>query len=365
MTSEHASGDACHAVVLRGPGDPRLETIHRPAAGQGELLLDLRCCGLCGSDLFKILHQPPPEGTVLGHEVVGTVVEIGPGVEGFSLGDRVVTPHHVPCGSCHLCRAGNPTLCPVFREDLLSPGGFSESFVVLPRAVRQAARSIPSSMSDELAIFLEPTACVLRGIDRAGLPRPDRSSGSRQAVLIVGGGSMGLLHLLTLRALYPDLQIAVSDPLDHRREMADRLGADLTVGPHELGPGLADLTQGRGIDCVFDTVGHPAALRRALQTTREGATLVLFAHGRPGDELQVELNSLFKSERRLVGTYSGGPEEQERVWALLAEQRLDPTPLITHRLPLSRFAEGVDLATSHQALKVLFVPDREFDLAAP
>ena len=79
----------------------------------------------------------------------------------------------------------------------------------------------------------------------------------------------------------------------------------------------------------------------------------------------MELNSLFKSERRLVGTYSGGPEEQERVWALLAEQRLDPTPLITHRLPLSRFAEGVDLATSHQALKVLFVPDREFDLAAP
>jgi len=359
-TAEPTSHSWNRAVVLQGRGRTRLETLPRESPGPGEILLELRCCGLCGTDLFKITQDIPPVGTVLGHELVGTVAELGDGVVSFGIGDRIVTPHHVPCGHCHLCRCGNQTLCQVFRENLIVPGGFSEFLIVRSRAVEHAARVVPDPVSDEVAMFLEPSACVLRSIDRAGLPHPDRSSGQGLTALILGAGSMGLLHLLVLRSLYTDLQVVVSDPLPHRREMAMHLGATAAVPPGAMRSRVAEHSNGGGADCVFDTVGRPDALRQAIGTTREGATAVLFAHAKPGEELLVELNSLFKSERRLVGTYSGGPAEQSRVWDLLVQGHLDPALIVTHKLPLSSFEEGVGLALNHQALKVLFVPDEEF-----
>ena len=362
--AENPSHSVSRAVVLKGRGTTRLETLARPHPGPGEILLELRCCGLCGTDLFKIDQVAPVVDTVLGHEVVGTVTQLGKGVESFSIGDRVVTPHHVSCGHCHLCRSGSPTLCEVFRQDLLEPGGFSEFFVVRSRAVDQAARRIPDSLSDEVALFLEPAACVLRGIDRAGLPDPQLSADLEQIALILGAGSMGLLHLLVLRSLYPHLQIVISDPLPRRRETAIEMGATAAAAPDAIGSIVFEHSRGSGADCVFDTVGRPDVLRQAIGTTREGATLVLFAHAKPEEELIVELNTLFKSERRLVGTYSGGLEEQARVWDLLVQGQLDPSPLITHTLPLSRFSEGVDLARGHQALKVVFIPAGETSSAS-
>lgn len=359
-TAEPESSPRHRAVILQGRGKTSLETLPRPSPAPGEILLRLRCCGLCGTDLFKITQDTPPIGRVLGHELVGTVAELGEGVESFSVGDRVVTPHHVPCGHCHLCLHDSQTLCRIFREDLIVPGGFSEYFVVRSRAVEHAAHVVPDSVSDSVAMFLEPAACVLRGIERAGLPVPGGPLDQGITALILGAGSMGLLHLLVLRSLFADLEIVVSDPLAHRRELARRWGAQTVVSPDGLDQRVAERTRGRGADCVFDTVGRPDALRQAIGASREGATVVLFAHARPGAELNVELNAIFKSERHLVGTYSGGPAEQARIWELLVRGRLDPSPLVTHRLPLSRFEEGVDLALNHDALKVVFVPDEEF-----
>ena len=358
-TARKPSEAQSRAVVLEGQGQTRLESLPTRAPAPGEILLDLRCCGLCGTDLFKIAQPSPSVGSVLGHEVVGTVTRIGAGVDSVSMGDRVVSPHHVPCGRCHFCLNGSETLCQIFREDLISPGGFSETFILLPRAVERAARVLPSSLTDEAALFLEPSACVLRGIDRAGLPRGQSFSGQGQTALILGAGSMGLLHLLLLRALFPDLHIVVSDPIPGRRKMAQDLGATAAGAPENYDRQVADVSANRGADWVFDTVGRPDVLRQAIGSTREGSTVVLFAHAKPGQDLKLELNTLFKSERHLVGTYSGGPDEQARIWDLLVEGRLDPSPLVTHKLPLSRFQEGVDLVLAHQALKVLFVPDTE------
>lgn len=356
-TADAHPGGQNRAVVLQGRGETRFEEVPCPQPGPGELLLKLRCCGLCGTDLFKISHDPAQAGRVLGHELVGTVVGVGEGVKSFEFGDRVVTPHHVPCGRCHLCWHGNPTLCRVFREDQIAPGGFSEYLLVRARAVQQAARAVPDTMSDEVALFLEPAACVLRSIDRAGVAH--RESGEGSTALILGAGSMGLLHLLILRAVDPRSRVILTDPLVDRRNLALRLGATDAVAPDELASRLADSGGEDAADCVFDTVGRPEVLSQAIGCTREGATVVLFAHAEPGEELQVELNTLFKSERRLVGTYSGGPAEQARVWELLTRGWVDPSPLVTHRLPLSCFAQGVELSLRQQALKVVFVPDGE------
>jgi L-iditol 2-dehydrogenase len=300
---------------------------------------------------------------VLGHEVVGTVEALGEGAVGFSPGDRVVVPHHVACGDCKLCRRGNEPLCPAFRENLLVPGGFSEWVLVRERAVRQAAFGLPAHLPDEAAVFLEPAACVLRGIRQARLAETALAGDAPGAVAILGGGSMGLLHLLVLKAVHPALAVAIADPLEERRALALRLGANAAAPPGEaIQSAVLHLTGGLGADAVFDTVGGAGPLNDALALSRPGGAVLLFAHAMAkgsGERADFDLNAFFKAERRLLGTYSSSLADQREIYRLLVTRRLDPSPLVTHRLPLSRFEEAVTLARERRALKVLLTPDEE------
>lgn len=241
-------------------------------------------------------------------------------------------------------------MCSVFKENLLEPGGFAEHVLVRARAARLAARKLPAGLGDDTAIFMEPAACVLRGVERAGL-------GDEGLAVVQGGGSMGLLHLLVLRAVRPRVRVQVIDPLPARRELARALGADAVTAPG--GDTDAALGEHRGVlgaDAVFDTVGGAAALASALALARHGGTVLLFAHARPEERAGFELNELFRHERRIVGSYSGSLAEQAAVFALMTDGRLDPTPLVTHRLALEEFDEGVRLARTRAALKVVYMP---------
>ena len=346
-------------VVYAGGGRSRVETRASPEPGPGEMLLRLRICGLCGTDLFKLKVDSVPPGTVLGHEIVGTVEALGRDVRGFARGDRVVVPHHVACGQCAQCLRGSDTLCAVFRENLLEPGGFSELVLARERAVRWAARKVPEGVSDDAAVFLEPSACVLRGIRRSGLPSDGAGDAPPGCAVVLGAGSMGLLHLLVLRAVDPRLRIVVTDTLEERLGLARRLGAGKTLNParEAVGEAVRKLTGGLGADAVFDTVGGAALLDEALNMTREGGTVVLFAHAPAGEGARFDLNKFFKNERRVMGTYSGGLKEQEEIHQLIATGRLDASALITHRLPFSRFEEAVELCRALKALKVILEPD--------
>lgn len=319
-----------------------------PTCGDGELLLAVEMCGLCGTDLHKLENDPSLNRRVLGHEVVGTVLESRAGADRFPAGSRIVSPHHVACGTCGFCRDGVETQCPTFREELLFPGGFSEKLVVRRRAVELAARVVPPEISSETALFLEPAACVVRGIRAAGLS--ERSTGDS---VVVGAGSMGLLHLLVLRALLPGGRVIVSEPLAARRELALELGAAAAVAPDELLDAVGGVTSGQGAAASFETVGGGAALAAAIEATRPGGSIVLFAHSRSAGATPVDLDRLFKLEKRLIGTYSGSLVNQEEAWDLIVSGRLEPSRLVSHKLPLTRFRDAVDLARRHEALKVL------------
>jgi L-iditol 2-dehydrogenase len=357
--------DLMTVAACAGGGAIRLEARPRPQPGPGEIRLRLRCAGLCGTDLFKLHRDTAAPGSVLGHEVVGTVDAVGDGAKGFAVGDRVVVPHHVSCGACALCRRGAETLCPVFRENLLEPGGFSEYILVRERAVRLATFGIPDSLSDATAVFLEPAACVLRGIRHARLAETAALDGPL-TVAVLGAGSMGLLHLLVLKAVVPSVRVMVVDPLEDRRAFALLLGADAAAEPvpDAAWDAVASLTEGRGADAVFDTVGGVAALDAGLTLSREGGTTVLFAHATSEKALAaapaaLDLNRFFKAEKKLLATYSGALAEQREVWRLLVTRRFDPSLLVTHRLPLARLAEAVDLARERRALKILLTPEAE------
>ena len=340
------------AIVCRGKGATALEPLTAAPPCEGEMLLRLRAVGFCGTDLFKLKTDSAPPGAVLGHEVVGTVEAVGAAVSKFKVGDRVVVPHHVACGACALCRAGSETMCPTFKENLMHPGGFADLILIAARATEQAAFVIPDHVPDEAAVFVEPAACVLRGVERAEMA-PDG------AAVVIGAGSMGLLHLLVLKAVLPGITVIMTDLDDDRLEISKRLGADAAVKPGaEAEDTVKALTGGWGADAIFDTVGGNATLQTGLSLSRAGGTVVLFAHAPEGMEAQFDLNTLFKHERRIIGTYSGSLREQRRVFELICDGALDPSALVTHQLALDAFEEGVDLVVQQKALKVLFTPSR-------
>lgn len=348
------------AVTIDDRGEPRFETLPDPEPGAGELVLQLRWSGLCGTDLFKLATAAVAPGTVLGHEIVGEVSALGPGVAGFARGDRLVVPHHAACGVCFDCRTGAETQCALFRENLLEPGGFASRILVRARALATTARRIPAGLDDLDALFLEPAACVLRSLAKSPILQlpADADPRARRVAVILGAGSMGLLHLLVLRALDTSVRIVVVDLREDRRRQALELGADAASPPGDelLAAACAASLDGRGADAVFDCVGGSALTAAALAALRPGGTAVLFAHGRAGEAAGFPLNDLFKYEKRLVGAYSGGLSEQAAIWELLTSGRLRPACLVSHRLPLAEFAAGLALARQQQALKVAFHP---------
>src|SRR5438105_15866886 len=204
------------AVIFQGAGRLAPTDLPRPAAGVGELLLQLRGCGLCGSDIAKLADPAARVPAVLGHEVVGDVVEAGEGVAGFAVGDRVVAAHHVPCGECHYCRRGSESMCRAFKESNLDPGGFAE-FVRVPAGnVRAATFRVPDHLTDEEASFVEPLACCLRAVERARVQPGDTA-------LVVGLGSIGCLFVqLCVRA---GAGVIVTDQDTARADPARRFGA--------------------------------------------------------------------------------------------------------------------------------------------
>ena len=333
------------AVIFQGAGRLAPTDLPRPAAGVGELLLQLRGCGLCGSDIAKLADPAARVPAVLGHEVVGDVVEAGEGVAGFAVGDRVVAAHHVPCGECHYCRRGSESMCRAFKESNLDPGGFAE-FVRVPAAnVRSATFRVPEHLTDEEASFVEPLACCLRAVERARVQPGDTA-------VVVGLGSIGCLFApLLARA---GAAVVGVDQQPDRVEGGRARGIDARV-LDEADARVRALSAGRGADHVIVTGGATRALEWAVRIVRDGGSIHAFAGGR-GDALPVALETLYHRELTVTTTYSSSPGTLARAFWLIAAGKVDVEGLVSHRLPLERLAEGVDLMRRRQALKVYVTP---------
>ena len=334
------------AAVLRGGGCIETEDLPRPAIGDGEVLLRLKGCGLCGSDIAKIVDPTPRVPAVLGHEVVGEVVAVGAGVTACVIGDRVVAAHHVPCGDCHYCRRGSESMCPAFRESNLDPGGFAEYVRVPAPNVRHAMFRVPRHVPDEAASFVEPLACCVRAVRRARVERGDTT-------VVVGLGSIGCLFVqLFARA---GARVVGCDPLADRAELACRLGA-AAAGPMDVATAAQRrASDGRGADQVIVTGGGTEVLPWAAEILRDGGAVHSCAGG-AGAALPLRLETLYHRELTLTATYSSSPADLAEAFALLTAGAIRVDRLVTHRVSLGRLATGVDLMRRREALKVYVTP---------
>ena len=334
------------AAVYRGGGRLVAEEWPRPSIGAGELLLRLKGCGLCGSDIAKIVDPATRTPAVFGHEVVGEVAAVGGGVAAYAEGDRVVSAHHVPCGECHYCRRGSDSMCAAFKASNLDPGGFAE-YVRVPAAnVRHATFRVPAHVSDEAASFVEPLACCLRAVRRARVQPGDTA-------VVVGLGSIGCLFVQLLKRA--GAAVVGADALPDRAVFARGLGADAAGTLDLAADAVRKLSDGRGADHVVLTGGGAAVLPWAAGVARDGGSVHYFAGG-GGDALPLPLETLYHRELTITATYSSSPSDLAEAFGLITGGAVEVDRLITHRVALENLTAGVDLMRRREALKVYVTP---------
>ena len=334
------------AAVYRGGGRVVAEEWPRPSIGAGELLLRVKGCGLCGSDIAKIVDPSTRTPAVFGHEVVGEVAAVGGGVSAYAVGDRVVAAHHVPCGECHYCRRGSDSMCAAFKASNLDPGGFAEYVRVPAPNVRHATFRVPPHVSDEAASFVEPLACCLRAVRRARVQPGD-------TVVVVGLGSIGCLFVQLLKRA--GAAVVGADALPDRAVFARGLGADGAGTLEVAADAVRKRSEGRGADHVVLTGGGADVLPWAASVARNGGSVHYFAGG-GGDTLPLPLETLYHRELTITATYSSSPSDLAEAFGLIAGGAVAVDHLITHRVALANLASGVDLMRRREALKVYVTP---------
>jgi L-iditol 2-dehydrogenase len=327
--------------------DIRLEDRPIPAIGENELLVRVHGCGLCGSDILKIAQQASPP-VILGHELTGTIVERGEAISQFEIGQRVIVAHHVPCGSCHYCRHHNYSMCAAFKSSNIDPCGFAEYIRVPAEHARHTTLALPATLSNEEGSFVEPLACCVRAALRTPV-LPDDS------VIVMGLGSVGLLMLQAVKAVSA-VRVYGIDLLPERLQLAHDLGADgvFQAPPHEhaLRDLLNPLTEGRGADAVILTAPGARPFTQAIASARKGGAITIFAAH--SGTAPLDLERIYQQELTISSAYSSSPETLRIALDLLASRKVRVDRLISHRLPLERFNEGVALMGERKAMKVYF-----------
>ncbi|MGD1210095.1 MAG: alcohol dehydrogenase catalytic domain-containing protein [Candidatus Acidiferrales bacterium] len=342
------------AGVYRGKGRVVVEHVPIPDIGEGEVLFRVAACGVCGTDIKKIQHGfiAPPQ--ILGHELAGTVVRVGRGVTKFKPGDRVVSFHHIPCGDCFYCERELYSQCAGYKKTGLTAGfdpnggGFAEYVRAMPWIVERGMIVLPPDVSFEEATFVEPVNTCLKAVRKARVA-------AGETVLVIGQGPIGML--LTMIAKHEGATVYASDPMPGRRAASVRFGAKESFDPSKgsLLEEIRPRTGGRGADAVLLAVPNPSLVPEALGLARPGGRVLLFAHNDPVLQLEFPAAAVGIEEKEILGSYSASVDNQQESAALVFERRLPVREMISHRFPLERIADALELAAhpKDDTLKVL------------
>jgi L-iditol 2-dehydrogenase len=328
------------AATWRGGARFTLDDVSEPAPGPGQALVAVRAAGICGTDVHAtqgLFPWTPP--LVLGHEYTGVVREVGRGVSRRLIGRVVACEPSYGCGRCPECKEQRVSQCPKCTR----VGGFAER-VVLPVSCLHA---LPRGLDPVTAAMTEPASCCLAGLEQFAMPRG-------ATVVVVGGGIMGLLTMV-LAKRRGARRLILSDPLEERRAMAQRVGASVVVDPtrESLRERVLALTQGRGADVVCEAVGKPELVAEALSLVRPTGVLQLVGVNPKGSQLPLDLFDVHHREITIHGAFGRG-RSFRRALALMPTLRV--TSLITARFPLDKIEDAFAHATAGRGVKTIITP---------
>lgn len=340
------------AAVLKGWNDLAVEETEIPEPGPGEVLLRVKACGLCGTDL-KMVHGafeergwPPSLPFIMGHEWSGEVVSLGEGLDGLDLGpgDKVVAENHVGCGRCQLCRSGRYNLC----EEAGKPGyrlyGHTAPGALAEYAVRpaQMLHRLPDSVSPLEGALVNQGSLTVHALRRVNF-RPGST------VAIFGPGLLGLLTAAVAHASGAAEMIMVGR--GKRLELAGEMGCHHVVDYESEDPvqAVRRLTDGRGVDYVFDCTGNASVPSQAIGSVRRGGKIALLGLS-GGKKAEIDIDRLTLDEIDLLGIRSS-PNAYPAMIALMRSGQVDLSPLVTHVFPLESVNEALEALETREAIR--------------
>ena len=329
--------------------DVRLEEMPKPKIINGEILVKVKACGICGSDVME-WYRLKKAPLVLGHEATGEIIEVGKEVKNYKVGDRVFVMHHVPCNTCRYCLSGNHTVCQTLHTTNYYPGGFSEYIRVPAINVERGVFLLPDEISFEEATFIEPIACVIRAQRMVNF-KP------AQTMLILGSGLSGLLHLLVALAAGAK-RVILTDINEYRLKAAKEFGATAVISAKEdVASRLLQLNENRLADLVVVSTGALSAFQQALQCVDRAGTILCFAPTEPGVNLPIPVNDFWRKGIKITHSYGNSPADAQEAIALLCKRSLPVNKMITHRLKLKDTGAGFKLvAEAKECIKIIITP---------
>jgi L-iditol 2-dehydrogenase len=346
------------AAVYRGRDDIRVETVPVPALEDGEVLVRIHTCGICGTDLKKIHSGSHSAPRIFGHEMAGTVVAARGDTHGFGIGGRVMAFHHIPCGDCYYCRKKTFAQCEVYKRVGVtagyepSGGGFAEYIRVMPWIVERGLVRIPDDVPFEQACWIEPVNTCYKAVKNLNL-QPD------ETVLVIGQGPIGIL--LAVLAARTGARVFTSDLYAERHAIAAEFGLVNQLDARaDVARIVRDATDGRGADAVIVAVAGDALIPPAMDAARPGGKVLLFA-ATQHTAATIDPAAVCMDEKTLLGSYSASVEIQEEAATFVLDgyrSGFDLTRLISHRFPLEQAAEAIAFA-SHphkDSMKVVIQP---------
>jgi len=328
--------------------DIRIEERPVPSISDGEILVQMKASGICGTDVlqwYRIKKAP----RVLGHEMAGEVVGVGAGVEGFRKGDRVFASHHVPCYKCPYCLQGNYTACETLHTGNYDPGGFSEFVRVPGENVRHGTFLLPDAVSYEDGTMIEPLACAIAGQKQLGLREGER-------VLIIGSGVSGILHIQLAKA--KGAKVIATDIDDYRLSKAQEFGADQVINAAGYSIDLLkNVNDNRLADAVIVCAAAKHAIDNALSSVDRKGKILFFAV--PETDIGIPSRRFWRDEITVTFSYGASPDDLREAIELIESSKIDVKKMITHRVPLSSILKGFQLVTeAKNSLKVVVVPNQ-------
>ena len=325
--------------------DIRIEEVPKPTPGPKEILIKVKSCGICGSDVVE-WYRLPRAPLVQGHEIGAEVVEIGKAVTKYKPGDRVFVAPKVPCMQCDYCKNGHYPVCSNVKERL--PGGFSEYVLVPESLVEKGTYHLPDNISFDQSTFIEPLACVIRAQRLAEVQK-------NQTVIVMGSGMSGLLHVQLAKSIH--CRVIATDINPKKRVFADRMGADLTIDAAENVPEQL-VAENKGLaDVVILCTSAMSAVDQAWACVDKGGAIVFFAVPHPDKKVTIPINNFWTRETRFITSYYCGPPDIEAAISLIETQAIIVDDMITRRLPLQDVAEGFRMVMEgSESLKVIIKP---------